>query len=149
MEDDDDGLVTKHFILIHIVSLLSIFQHMMKGTQWITTKLLLCLFIIVASLSLFQNMMKKEINVRLQKNLFFFSLYFSLLGYPSLSIFQNMIYLYFNHPDRYKQKSGEQGNKCYYTKLPKEKKDQRQPHPTSPPLIAPSHPTNKRPSKSH
>jgi hypothetical protein len=40
-----------------------------------------------------------------------------------------MIYLYFNHQDRYKQKSEEQGNKCYYTKSFQKKKDQRHPPP--------------------
>jgi hypothetical protein len=48
-----------------------------------------------------------------------------------------MIYLYFNHQHRYKQKSGEQGNKCYYTKLPKEKRPKVFVKPPAP-LIAPS-----------
>jgi hypothetical protein len=83
-----------------------------------------------------------------KKTFFFFPLYFSLLGYPSLSIFQNMIYLYFNHQDRYKQKSGEQGNKCYYTKLPKEKKTKGNPTPPPPPYSSfPPTPLIKDPPK--
>jgi len=56
-----------------------------------------------------------------------------------------MIYVNFNHQHRYKQKSGEQGNKCYYTKLPKGKRPKVCVRP--PPLIAPSHPLIKDPPK--
>ncbi len=59
--EDDDGL-QKHtsflFLLFPFFPSSNIWWW--KRTQWITTKLFLCLFIIVASLSLFQNMMKSK-----------------------------------------------------------------------------------------
>lgn len=133
--EDDDGL-QKHFILI--VFLLSIFQHMMKGTQWIDYNKTFFVSIYHCCLPFpLPKYDEKEINVRLQN--LFFSFIFIIVRllplFPSSKIWSTY---YFNHQDRYKQKSGEQGNKCYYTKSFQKKKRPKAPHP--PLSIAPSTP---------